>query len=366
MPDNLREGRSNVRMSGANDVMIGPQMSSHLALKLALIGLATIGASAAEPNYQLTKTIPIGGEGFWDYLAVDSAGRRLYVSHGTKAVVIDLDQEAVVGEITNTPGIHGIAVAPKLNRAFTSNGRENKVCVVDLKTLETLSRVETGENPDAILFEPQREEVYAFNGRGKNASVIDAKSGKVAATISLSGKPEFAQTDAGRIFVNIEDKNEVAVIDAAKHEVVTTWPIAPGEGASGMAIDPEHHRLFLGAGNKLMVMLDYTGGKVVATVPIGDGVDANAFDPGTHLAFASCRDGTTTIAHEDAPDKLTVVQTLKTARGARTMTLDPATHKIYLAAVDYEKGSEGQRRPPAVPGTFKVLVFAPADSTPKK
>lgn len=334
-------------------------------LTLALLNLTPAAARGGEVKYQLLKTIPVGGEGFWDYLSVDSAGRRLYVSHGTKAVVLDLDQEVVVGEITNTPGIHGIAVAPKLGRAFTSNGRENKASIVDLKTLATIARVDTGENPDAIFFEPLREEVYTFNGRSKNSTIIDAKTGKIVATIPLSGKPEFAQADGGRIFVNIEDKNEVAVIDTAKHEVVATWPIAPGEGASGMAIDVKNHRLFLGA-DKLMVMLDYTSGKVVGSVPIGDGVDANSFDPATQLAFASCRDGTVTIVHEDAPDKLTVVQTLKTARGARTMTLDPATHKIYLAAVDYEKSSEGQRRPAASAGSFRVLVFGPAEAPPKK
>jgi YVTN family beta-propeller protein len=209
------------------------------------------------------------------------------------------------------------------------------------------------------MFEPKREEVYAFNGRAKSATVIDAKSGKVVATIPLGGKPEFAQadTDIDRVFVNIEDKSEVVAIDSAKHEIVAHWPIAPGAEASGMAIDLKHHRLFLGCGNKLMVMLDYTTGKVVGSVPIGDGVDANAFDPATQLAFASCSDGTVTIAHEDAPDKLTVVQTLKTARGSRTMTLDPATHKTYLAAAEYEKGSEGQRRPNAVAGSFKILVY---------
>ena len=324
-----------------------------------LLHLAPAAARGGDVNYQLLKTIPVGGGGFWDYLAVDSVARRLYVSHGTKAEVIDLDKEVVIGEITNTPGIHGIAVARKLGRAFTSNGRENKVSIVDLKTLETLSKVDTGENPDCILFEPQREEVYTFNGRSKNATVIDAVTRKVVATIPLGGKPEFAQTDGGRIFVNIEDKNEVVVIDNSKHEVVAHWPIAPGEGASGMAIDRKNHRLFLGA-DKLMVMLDYSSGKVLGSVPIGDGVDANSFDSDTQLAFASCRDGTVTIAHEDAPDKLTVVQTLKTARGSRTMTLDPTTHKIYLAAVDYEKGSEGQRRPAAVAGSFRILVFGPA------
>ena len=198
-----------------------------------------------------------------------------------------------------------------------------------------------------------------FNGRGQSATVIDAKAGKVVATIPLGGKPEFAQADpkAGRVYDNLEDKSEVAAIDTKTHEVVNRWPIAPGEEASGMAIDVKNHRLFLGCGNKLMVMMDNTNGKVLASVPIGQGVDANAFDPGTQLAFASCGDGTTTIAKEETPDKLTVVQTLKTQRGSRTMTIDPTTHKIYLAAAKFEAPAEGERRGRMVPGSFKILVY---------
>ena len=328
-------------------------------LASALVALTFTAAVVHAADYQLTKTIPVGGEGGWDYLSVDSASHRLYVSHASKVVVIDTAAEKVVGEITNTPGVHGIAVAPELNRGFVSCGRENKVAVVDLKTLETLSKIETGQNPDAIHYEPKHAEVYTFNGRSKDATVIDAKSGKVVATIPLGGKPEFAQEDAeaGRIFVNIEDTSEVVAIDIAKHEVAARWSIKPGEEASGMAIDLKNHRLFLGCGgSKMMVMLDYTSGKVVGSVPIADGVDANAFDPASQLAFASCGAGTTTIAHEEG-DKFTVVQTLKTAKGSRTMTIDPATHKIYLAAADYAAGSEGERRPKMVADSFKVLVF---------
>ncbi|MDB6019230.1 MAG: beta-propeller repeat-containing protein [Pedosphaera sp.] len=313
-------------------------------------------ADAAGP-YHFIKEIPIGGEGKWDYLSVDAAGRRLYVSHGTKVAVVDLDKDAVVGEITDTPGVHGIAVAPELQRGFVSNGRENKASIVDLKTLQTSSKVDTGENPDAILFEPEHQEVYTFNGKSQSATVIDAKSGVVVTTIKLSGKPEFATVDpkAGRIYNNIEDKSEVVVIDTKTHEVVNHWPIAPGQTASGMAMDLEHHRIFLGCDNKLMVMMDTTNGKVVATVPIGDGVDANAFDPATQLAFSSNGEGTVTIAHEDAPDKLTVVQTLKTEKGARTMTIDPKTHRIYLAAVKYEAGAAP--RPKPIADSFKILVY---------
>jgi hypothetical protein len=333
-------------------------------LAISTASLVSTPVQGAEKAYQFLKEIPVGGEGGWDYLTVDSDGRRLYVSHGTKVVVIDIDKEEVAGEIADTPGVHGIAIAHKLGKGFSSNGRENKSSIVDLKTLKTLSKVETGENPDGMLYEPGEQEVYMFNGRGKSATVIDGKSGKVVATIELAGKPEFAAADskAGRVYNNLEDKSEVVAIDTREHKVVNRWPIAPGEEASGMAIDLAHHRLFLGCGNKLMVMMDSGNGKVVGSVPIGDRVDANAFDPGTGLAFASCGDGTVTIAHEDSPDKLTVVQTLKTERGARTMALDTKTHKIYLASAKYEPMPDqpaggARQRPKMIAGSFKILVY---------
>ena len=329
-------------------------------LVLTLLSLAPVPGRAAEVNYHLIKAIPVGGDGGWDYLSVDETARRLYVSHATKVVVIDIEKNAVVGEITNTPGVHGLAIATDLGLGFASCGREDKAAIVDLKTLQIISKVDTGKNPDGMLYDPGQKEVYMFNGRGQSATVIDAKEGKVAATIPLGGKPEFAAVDAeaARVFNNLEDKSEVVVIDTKKHEVVNRWPIAPGEEASGMAFDAAHHRLFVGCHNKLMVMLDSTSGKIVGSVPIGDGVDANAFDPATQLAFASCGDGTVTIAHEDAPDKLTVVQTLKTERGARTMTIDPKTHRIYLGAAEYEPSTDpAQRRPKMVAGSFKIMVY---------
>jgi DNA-binding beta-propeller fold protein YncE len=333
-------------------------------IALFILGTALAPLCRADSPYHFVKEIPVGGDGGWDYLSVDSAARRLYVSHGTKVVVIDLDKDAIVGEIADTPGVHGLAVAPELKRGFASNGRENKAGIVDLETLKTLSKVDTGENPDAILYEPGHMEVYAFNGRGRSATVFEAVSGKIIATLPLSGKPEFAAADpqAGRVYNNLEDKSTVAVIDTKTHQVAATWPIAPGEEASGMAIDLANHRLFLGCHNKLMVMMDSTNGRIVATVPIGQGVDANAFDPETQLAFASCGDGTVTVAKEESPDKLTVVQTLATERGARTMTLDPATHKIYLASAKFEAQPEPvagapRQRPKMIPGSFKVLVY---------
>src|ERR1051325_3830196 len=244
----------------------------HVVTAAALLSALLTCTAAEKANYHLAKTIPVGGEGGWDYLSVDSAGRRLYVSHATKAIVIDMDKEEVVGEIADTPGIHGIAIAHDLGKAFCSNGRENKVSIVDLKSLKTSSKIETGQNPDAIIYYPAAHEVYAFNGRDQSASVIDAKADRVVATIPLAGKPEFATADvkAGRIYVNLEDKSEVAVIDAKAHTAISTWPLAPGEEPSGMAYDSAHHRLFCGCGNKMMVMVDSESGKVLAHVPIGD------------------------------------------------------------------------------------------------
>jgi YVTN family beta-propeller protein len=329
----------------------------HSALALAL-GMLTFSSFGAE--YHFVKEIPISGDGGWDYLSVDPAARRLYVSHGTVVAVVDIDNYSVVGEIPDTPGVHGFAIAPESGHGFSSNGREAKANMVDLKTLKVLSKVETGQNPDCIIYNPGAQEVYAFNGRSDSATVIDAKTGSVVATIPLPGKPEFACADpaAGRVYCNLEDKSSVAVIDAKEHKVVQTWPIAPGEEASGMAIDTEHHRIFIGCHNKVMEMIDTTNGKVVASVPIGSGVDANAFDPGTQLAFSSNGDGTVTIAHEDSPDKLTVVQNLKTEPRMRTMTIDTKTHRIFLASAKFEAQPEGSRqRPKMIPGSFKIMVY---------
>jgi len=318
--------------------------------------------AGADPTYHLLKEIAVGGEGGWDCLVSDDAAHRLYVSHGSKIVVIDTGTNAVVGEIADTPGVHGFAIAPDLQRGFSSNGREAKASIIDLKTLKTLARVTTGENPDAILYASGEHEVYTFNGKGQSATVFDASTGKVVATIALPGKPEFAVYDpaAGLVFDNIEDKNEVVVIDAKTHRIVNTWPIAPGEGATGLAIDLEHHRLFIGCHNRLMLMMDSTNGRVVTKVPIGEAVDGTAFDPGAQTAFSSNGDGTLTIAYEDTPDKLVVIGVVLTQKGARTMAIDLHTQKIYLATAQFETPVEGESmfaRPTPLPGTFKILVY---------
>ena len=330
----------------------------------ALLATAAAAAAAkdASPAYHLVKEIPIAGDTGWDYLTVDSQARRLYVTHGTHIVVVDIDTNTVVGDITDTPGVHGFAIAPELGKGFSSNGTESKVSVVDLKSLATVAKIGTEPGPDAIVYEPGHREVYAFNGRGKSVTIISAASGQVVESLPLPGKPEFPAADPedGRVFVNIEDRNEVVAIDTGSHKIVNTWPIAPGESASGMAFDATHHRLFLGCDNHLMLMLDSKSGKVVGSVPIGAGVDANAFDNQLQLAFSSNGDGTVTIAHEATPGKLVVVQTLATQASARTMALDPKTHRIYLAAATLQPNAptSGHHRA-MVPGTFKVLVYEP-------
>jgi DNA-binding beta-propeller fold protein YncE len=339
---------------------------------LALAGVAVTQTKtpvAGAGPYRLLKTIPVGGAGGWDYLATDEPGRRVYVTHSTKIIVIDIDKDEVVGEIPDLPGVHGFAIASELGLGFSSNGTESKASIVDLKTLKTTSKVDTGQNPDGILYVPGVQEVYTFNRSrtAPSATVFEAKTGKVITTITLPGTPEFAVVDtkAGRVYNNIDSMNEVVAIDMKTHQIVATWPTAPGEGGSGMAIDLLNHRLFIGC-DDLMVMMDSTTGKVVGSVPIGAGVDANRFDPGTKLAFASCGGaGSVSIARLENPDKLTIVQTLETAAGARTMTLDPKTHKIYLAAQDLQApeapvaGTPPGRapRPKAVPNSFKVLVY---------
>jgi YVTN family beta-propeller protein len=332
------------------------------------VGLICASAQGNEAYHFLTE-IPIGGEGGWDILTIDSAASRLYLSHATKVVVVDLNKNAVVGEIADTPGVHGFVAVPELQRGFSSNGKESKSSVVDLKTLKTLSKIDTGESPDALVYEPLRGEVYIFNHKGNSATVIDAKQAKAVATIPLGGSPEFAAVHktASRIYCNIEDKNEVAVIDTAKREVIARWPLAPGDGPSGIALDAAHHRLFATCHNKMMVMLDTNTGKVIANVPIGAGVDGCAFDDSTQFAFASCGDGTTTIAKEETPTKLTVAQVLKTEPGARTMALDPTTRRIYLPTAQFAPAPSpspgaSPARPSIVPNTLKLLIYAPAES----
>ena len=333
-------------------------LGSLLVLFSALTGAAAAAQSAGP--YHVTKTIAVGGDEGWDYLAADSALRRIYVSHGSRVVVLDADNNSVVGDIPDTQGVHGIAIAPDAGRGFTSNGRANTVTIFDRNTFHTLGTVKAGSNPDAILYDPSTKRVFTMNGRSQDTTAINAADGTVAGTLALGGKPEFAVADGqGSIFVNIEDKSELVQFDAQKLVVLNRWPLAPCEEPSGLAGDLKSRRLFAGCGNKLMAILNADTGKMVATVPIGDGVDANAFDPGSNLAFASTGDGFVTVVHEDSPDKYTVVANVPTKRSARTMTLDLKTHALFLSAADFGPPAPGERRGKMKPGSFVVLRLDP-------
>jgi DNA-binding beta-propeller fold protein YncE len=336
----------------------------HLAIGLLLI--ASLSFARPDAAYRIEKVVKVGGDGGWDYLTVDGAARRLYVTRQTRVMVFDADNLSSVGEIANTEGVHGVAIAPDLEKGFTSNGRANSVTIFDLKTLKPIDEVKvTGENPDAILYNPVSKSVFAFNGRSDNATVLDAGSGKVDGTVVLGGKPEFAASDAkGLVYVNLEDKSEVVVLDAQGSGVLKRWPLAPCEEPSGMAIDRQRGRLFIGCGNRLMAVVDVASGKVLATLPIGDGVDANGFDPSTGLAFSSNGDGTLTVVREEPGGRFTVAGNVATQRGARTMALDEKTHRVFLVTADFgpppsPTADQPHPRPSRIPDTFRLLVLVP-------
>ncbi len=321
-----------------------------------------ISATAhAASSYHVINKIPLGGDGGWDALTVDSAAHRLYISHGTHVIVIDTVSDKVVGDLPDTPGVHSIALAPELSRGFTSNGKANTASLFDIKTLKVIGQVKTGDNPDAILYEPSSQRVFTFNGKSKDATVFEAASGKVLGTIALGGKPEFATTDnKGRVFVNIEDTSEVVELDSKKLTVVKRHSLSPCEEPTGIAIDIEHHRTFSGCHNKVMAVLDVDSGKVIATVPIGAGVDGSAFDAETGLAFSSNGEGTLTVVRETTPGKFET-ETIPTQRSARTMALDSKTHKIYLPVAEFAPApvptAEAPKpRPVMIKDSFAVLV----------
>jgi DNA-binding beta-propeller fold protein YncE len=317
---------------------------------------------AADSGYHILKRLKVGGEGGWDYLTVDGTGRRLYISRSTHVMVMDLDTDKVVGDIPSTPGVHGIAVARELNRGFTSNGKADTSTIFDLKTLKVLGEVKTGGNPDAIVYDFVSNKVFTFNGRSHDATVFDAFTGKVVRTIPLGGKPEFASADGkGKVYVNIEDTNEVVEIDSLKNRESRRFSLKPCEEPTGLALDAEHGRVFSGCHNKTMTVLDTKGGKVIASVPIGGNVDGNGFDELTGLAFSSNGDGTLTVVRESSPGKFEAVETVATQRGSRTMAIDPITHYIYLPTAQFSQpGKSAQAgskpRPEMEKGSFEVLV----------
>lgn len=331
-------------------------------LSLTIIFCAGLFSRAAVPSpsssgYHVIKTVSVPGEDGWDYLAVDSEARRVYISHGTHVVVMNADTYAIEGDIPDTPGVHGIAVARDLGRGFTSNGRANTATIFDVKTLKTIGTVKTDSNPDAITYDAATKRVFTFNGRGKNTTAINAADGSVVGTLALGGKPEFAVADGkGSIFVNNEDTSEVIEIDAKKLTETHRWPLAPCKSPSGLAMDLKTRRLFAGCDDKVMVVVNADTGKVITPVTIGDGVDANAFDPETNYAFASNGEGTLTVVHEDSPDKFTVIDNVPTKKSARTMGLDLKTHNVFLPAADFDPPAPGERRGKMKAGSFVILV----------
>ena len=315
--------------------------------RIAVIFLACLivlgASSSSNGNYSVIRKIPIPGQGSWDYLTIDDAARRLYVSHGTQVEVLDVDSGAIVGKIENTLGVHGIAIAADVGRGFVSDGQSSMVTIFDLKTLKTIAEVPTGKKPDAIIYDFATARVFAFNGGSNSATVIEAKDGKVAGTIDLGGGPEFAAADGnGYVYNNLEDESLVLKINSRTLKVEQRWPTAPCASPSSMAMDRPNRRLFLGCRSKVMAVMNADTGQVITTLPIGDHVDATAFDPETKLIFNSNGEGTVTVIHQETPDKYSIAETVKTLPRAKTSALDQKTHQLFLSTAES--------------GQFEVLV----------
>ena len=325
--------------------------------KLMTVVLVASAAFAAE-GYHVLNKIKIGGTGGWDYVTVDSNAHRLYATHGTVVDVVDLDSGKPVGSIPQLHGVHGVALAPEMNKGFISNGQSNSVTIFDVKTLAKSGEPATGMNPDSICYEPKTQRVFTFNGRSNDSTAINAKTGEPLTTFPMGGKPEFCVADgAGKLYVNLEDKGAIVEIDAAKPAVVRTGSIAPCQEPSGLAMDSKDGVLFSVCDNKMMTVTDIKSLKVVATPAIGANPDAAGFDPGAGLAFSSNGEGTLTIVKE-VGGKWQAVDTVQTERGARTMTVDPRTHRVYLLAAEYGPPQAGDKkgRPSILPDSFHVLV----------
>jgi len=317
--------------------------TSQIALILFACFILLGASTSSSGNYSVIKKIPIPGQGSWDYLTVDDGARRLYVSHGTQVDVLDLDSGAIVGKIENTLGVHGIAVAAEIGRGFVSDGQSSTVTIFDLKTLKTIAEVPTGKKPDAIIYDPATSRVFAFNGGSNSATVIEAKDGKVAGTIDLGGGPEYAAADGkGYVYDNLEDESLVLKINSRTLKVEQRWPTAPCASPSSMAMDPANRRLFLGCRSRVMAVMNADSGQIITTLPIGDHVDATAFDVETRLIFNSNGEGTVTVIHQDSPDKYSMIETVKTLPRAKTSALDPKTHQLFLSTAES--------------GQFEVLV----------
>lgn len=324
--------------------------------------LTTMSALAQQGSgYRIINSYTLGGEGGWDYLNLDPATGRLFITRGSHVMVVDPANGKQLGDITGLSGIHGTAFVG--SHAYVSEGGANRIAVIDTKSLSKISEIPVGQRPDGILYDPFSKRIYTFNSISKDATAVDPANGKAMGSVALGGKPEAAVSDgAGTIFVNIEDKSELVAFDTRTLAVKQRYPLAPCEEPSGIAADLAHGRIFSGCDNKMIAVTDMKTGKVVTTIPIGEGVDANRFDPGTGLVFSSNgQSGTLTVAHEDSPNKFTVLQNLATAEGARTMELDEKSHRVYVVTADRKPGTptadRPNPRPVPVPGTFRLIVL---------
>jgi len=331
---------------------------------LTLIAVASAGGAEAVGPYAITKTLKIGGLGSWDYVTVDPQGGRLYLTRTTHTMVLDAASGKVLADIPGQKRSHGVALVPKVGRGFISDGQGGSVTIFDLKTNEVLGKVPAAEDADGIIYDPATDRVLVSCGDANLLVAIrpdiDPKSGK-AEQVQLGGKPEFLAADgAGKVFVNLVEKAEVAVVDARALKLLARWPVAPASQPVGLAIDPAKGRLFVGCRSRNLLVVSTSDGHILANLPIGAVNDACAFDPASGDVFASCGDGTVTIARESSADKFEIVQKLETRRGAKTMGFDPSNHAAYLPAVEYEEGAQGAgRRPAAKPDSFMVLIATP-------
>lgn len=330
--------------------------NSSILLNCIFLIVCTLSGSA-QSNYKINRKISLPGDGFWDYITVDEINGRIYQSHNSMAQVVDIKTGKLIGTIPDTKGIHGVALAPDLNKGFTSNGRDSSVTVFNMKTLEVMVKIQvTGRNPDAILYDAFTKRVFTGNGRSRNLTVIDAVNNSVAGTVKLSGKPEAIVTDGkGKIYVNIETANLIEVIDATTLKVIAHWPIGAGLEPSGLALDNENHRLFSVCGNKLMMVVDAVSGKVITSLPIGEGCEGAAFDPQYKRVYASNGEGTLSVVQVLTAHSFKVIETVPTQRGARTIALDKTSHHIYLPTAEFEPATEGSERPAIKGGTFTIL-----------
>jgi YVTN family beta-propeller protein len=329
---------------------------------MVLLCFSNIFAQTNTSGYKILNKFHLEGDGGWDYLTIDDSTSRLYISHGTMVQVFDVVTQKVIGTIPDTKGVHGIALARDINKGFISNGKDSSVTIFNLKSLEVITKVSvTGKNPDAILYDQFSHKVFVYNGRSSNATVIDANTNKVIGTIELSGKPEFSVTDGkGKIFVNIEDKSQVCLINPTTLKVEQTWSVAPGEEPSGLALDPKDHRLFIVCGNKLMMVMNSENGTIVSKIDIGDRVDGVAYDPSLKRAYSSNGDGTMTIVQEENENTFKVVENFATQKGGRTITLNSKTHNIYIPTADFGPAPEATKenthpRPAIIPNSFVIL-----------